>query len=104
PPFTHTLFASGAPGKGVLPQSANAQSAPEIGMTAPSSDARFVSVALAVSRLAVSCATGSDKVFAPAGMLLKRASARPTMLETSGFFAIGTVIVLAPIGKGHVLN
>src|SRR5712691_5655387 len=52
PPLRQIFLGSGAPGNGVLLQSANAHSVLRKGMSLPSSDARRVSVALDVSSVA----------------------------------------------------
>src|SRR5262249_11337526 len=55
-----------------------------------------VRVARVVSSVSGAKAVGSGSVLAPAGMSLNRARIGPVILDPSGFFATGTVIVSAP--------
>src|SRR5579871_99782 len=100
PPLRQILPGSGVPGKGVLVQSANPQSLLRIGIIWLVSEARLVSVALAVSRL-----TGRGRGVPPAIIAIvlvfgaistKRASTGPVILEPSGFLATGTAMVWTP--------
>src|SRR5262245_62255023 len=92
---------SGIPGKGVVRQSANAQSLLGI-LTMPVrtptllSCAMEISVACVVSRLAgARPRPGSERVLTlPAGVT-KRAKVRPVTEDPAGFLATGTLIVSA---------